>query len=438
MKSRGYLNFTQELSRQSQVVIFLLGFFSIANAFYFSLGVNLRVFDIMFYVALVWGIIYTGGHIKYFTNINVSIVQICIIFSWLTLSGVINFYGYSQMYRSFFVKYWIQKVFWLLIYVTLYLLYGQSIVKIFLYGLTAMCVFHVGLVLVEYYTIQNTGGTIDFQFLNTVHINVEEKKYDVFNQGFIRPTGVTMDPNYATGYAGIAFLFCEYIKSQIGKKWYLSFFQVLVLTIMVLLFSRTGLFSICITFLISIFFSLRKVNRRPCKVIAPEIFVFAIISIVVSLIVIGFSNEELYEILIRRLTMKDGSSQMRNNYIVDYFLNADMKELLWGTGTSGSGFCLSKLLGMNVGYVWSPESTFITLFIEQGIVFLILFIVFITITFLKLMKSTPVFAYIFLYINVMGMAYNFLGDRVYFFLLVIFSMYGFDNRRIENRPALSE
>ena len=419
----------QELASSSRKVLFFLGFLSIANAFYFSLGVNLRLFDIMFIIAPLYGVYkLKNGIIRYNSSINTPKNYIIFIFFYLSLSGLFSFGGYNDLYQDQFIKYWVHKVAWLLVYIMLYFIYGQDIVIYYLYGLTAMCFIHVSLVLLEYITIVRTGSTIDFSFLNTFFIQVEEKKYDVFNQGFIRPTGVTLDPNYATGYAGIGFLFCEYLKTQSGSKWYFTLFQLAALLIMILLFSRTGMFSILITFIISVFFSM-VYKKRKIKTIAPKIFLIIICTAVALLSYIGIINEDFYKTAISRLSLSDGSSLMRSGYIVDYLENSNIIELLFGVGTSDAGQRLTELLYMNTGVVWSPESNFITFLIEQGILFLIFFFFFLTKIFFKLLKKDPIFAYIFLYINVMGVGYNFLGDRVYFFLLVILSMYAYDNNK---------
>ena len=170
-------------------------------------------------------------------------------------------------------------------------------------------------------------------------------------------------------------------------------------------------------------------KKRKIKTIAPKIFLIILCAAVTLLSYIGIINEDFYKTAINRLSLSDGSSLMRSGYIVDYLENANIIELLFGVGTSDAGQRLTELLYMNTGVVWSPESNIITFFIEQGIVFLIFFFFFLAKIFFKLLKKEPIFAYIFLYINVMGVGYNFLGDRVYFFLLVILSMYAYDNSK---------
>ena len=113
-----------------------------------------------------------------------------------------------------------------------------------------------------------------------------------------------------------------------------------------------------------------------------------------------------------------------------YFNQADLMSLVFGTGTSSAGLILSNILGLNVGQVWSPESNYITFAIEQGLFFLIVFFLYLAVVFFRLLRREQIYAYIFLYINLIGLSYNFLGDSIYLFLLVCFTMYAYDNNKL--------
>ena len=422
----------QSLSKSSKRVIFLLGFLSICNAFYISLGLNLRLFDIMFYITPIWGIINIiyNQPPRFSNNINGACVIISLLFLYLTISGFTRSLGYTYEYYNFFLKYFIHKVIWIMIYLFIYLLYGKQVIKYFLLGLTAICVIHVGVVIIEWISLVLTGNIIDYSFLNSFFIQVEEKKYDVFNQGFLRPTGFTMDPNYATGYAGIAFIYCEKLKKDNPgrtKQW--TILQLACLLIMALLFSRTALFSITLTICFSMF-AHAYLSRRKYKVISPAIALLIFVGIIGVITYFSLNDETFYKQIIQRLSMKDGSTSMRSDYLYSYFNQADLMSLVFGTGTSSAGLILSNILGLNVGQVWSPESNYITFAIEQGLFFLIVFFLYLAVVFFRLLRREQIYAYIFLYINLIGLSYNFLGDRIYLFLLVCFTMYAYDNNKL--------
>lgn len=425
----------RDLSKQKKIVLFLLGFLSIWNAFYLSFGgVNLRFYDIMFFVAPMWGVIdlKVNPPLKFSKRINSGCIIVALLFLYFTISGFIHMSNYTPEYSDFFIKYYIHKVIWIVFYLILYLQYGRDVLKYFFLGLFCICVFHVSLVLFEYANIIFSGKIVDFSFFNKIFIQVEAKKYDVYNQGFIRPTGLTMDPNYATGYAGIAFLYTELLKSKQSKyKVWLSVFQYLCLFMTAILFSRTGLFSLMIVIVISALFHI-FISRKKYKTITPAICVLVVVLICVAISYIGLFNEVLYEQIIQRLSMKDGSSNMRQDYIFTYLNESDTLNVLFGNGTSSAGMVLTQLLGMNSGLVWHPESSYISLLIEQGVVFLILFFLFLVRLFFKLLKKNQIYAYILLYINVIGLSYNFLGDRIYMFLLVTLTLYAFDPKSALN------
>lgn len=425
----------RDLSKQKKVILFLLGFLSIWNAFYLSFGgVNLRIYDIMFFVAPLWGVmdLTVNPPLRFSSRINNGCVIIGILFLYFTFSGFIQMSDYTTEYSNFFMKYYIHKVIWIVFYLILYLQYGRDVLKYFFLGLFCICIFHVGVVLFEYANIVFSGKIIDFSFLNNLFIQVETKKYDVYNQGFIRPTGLTMDPNYATGYAGIAFLYAELLKSKYQKyKVLLSIFQYLCLFMTAILFSRTGLFSLMIVIIISALFHI-FISRKKYKTITPAICILVIVLICVAISYISLFDEVLYDQIIQRLSMKDGSSNMRQDYIFTYLNKTDTFHMLFGNGTSSAGMVLTQLLGMNTGFVWHPESSYISLLIEQGVVFIILFFLFLVSLFFKLLKKNQIYAYILLYINIISISYNFLGDRIYMFLLVTLTLYAFDPKSALN------
>lgn len=414
-----------------KIICFLLGFFSITNALYFSFGrFNLRLFDVMFFVSPLIGVVSLFKYRKVFNNkILYGCLCVFLVYFWLVASGFLNYEDYSSEYKDYFLKYFVHKLNWIIIYMLLYFLYGKDILQYFLLGISVVVVVNSILVLFEYVNLFN-GHSLDYSFLKSLFLNVEEKKFDVINQGLLRPTGLTMDPNYAAGYAGIGFIYIDYISVGIKRnKFMLIFFQLLCLLVMVILFSRTGIFSILLCFIISLYLHF-MISKSNYKVLSPYLVLTIVFVIALMISYFSLYDDNFYEYIVQRFTMKDGSSTMRSSYLLSYVDKAGLSTVLFGTGTSSAGLTLSNLLGMNVGKIWSPESNYISFFIEQGALFVFLFLVLIVSTFFRLLKRDISYALIYVYINLIGISYNFLGDRVYFFLFVIFTLYAFSNNSI--------
>jgi len=93
-----------------------------------------------------------------------------------------------------------------------------------------------------------------------------------------------------------------------------------------------------------------------------------VIGVILFGIYIYSFDETTYQLLFDRLMMNDSSAGTRTIYLETYINDASITQLLFGVGTSASGFFLGGegfFYGASV--VWAPESNFITFFIEQGI-----------------------------------------------------------------------
>lgn len=396
----------------------LLGFSSVANGFMFRLGAyNLRICDVIFWILLLHFLLIERKKRSFYdTKIIKGIIIVFSLFLWLTISGFFSYADYNDVYQDYFVKYYINKVLWILLYAILYMAYGG---KRFLFNLIlgmSICVTINSLfVLYEYNSIMH-GYLPDYSYLEKIGIYMDSKKDEVINQNMIRPTGLMLDPNYTGGYAGIGVIFFDYLYRQTKSKAYLLF-QIVAVIPMFIVFSRTGLFSLFLSFLFSLFLCLFCNRNRKYKLLSPLIFFLLIVSTVLLGLYIFSFDEAYYESLVDRLTMSDSSVGTRTLYLEYYLQDISMAHLLFGGGTSSAGFMLGR--GFNgIDYVWSPESNVIAFFIEQGFVFLFFYIVLCIYILKRLTVLNYNYALLFLYINSIGISYNFLGDRAFYLLFV--------------------
>ena len=406
----------------------ILGFSSVANGFMFHIGsFNLRICDLVFWILPIYWLLGEINVRNYYSrNILKGVVIVAILFFWLTVSGFLHFEEYSELYQGFFVKYYINKLLWIPLYVLIFMAYGgERFFYNILLGISVCVALNSLFVLYEYYSILH-GQLPNYSFLEGIGLYIDTKKEDVINQNMIRPTGLMLDPNYTGGYAGIGLIFFDYLYKIKKKKKYVLL-QLLSVLSMLIVFSRTGLFSLFICFVFSLFIHF-LIPSKHYRVLSPSIFVIMVIGVILFGIYIYSFDETTYQLLFDRLMMNDSSAGTRTIYLETYINDASITQLLFGVGTSASGFFLGGegfFYGASV--VWAPESNFITFFIEQGIFFIIFYLGICAIAMLKLLQKNFCYALVFLYINLIGLSYNFLGDRVFYFLNVCLLLWVYAN-----------
>lgn len=403
----------------------LLGFSSVANGFMFHVGTfNLRVSDLFFgFILLYWLIFKIHVRNYYRPRIVKGIAITFILFFWLTYSGLVNFGDYNDVYQDFYVKYYVNKLLWIPLYAFIFMAYGgEKFLFNVLLGISICIAVNSIFVLYEYYSIMH-GYQPDYSYLEVIGIYIDSKKDDVINQNMIRPTGLMLDPNYTGGYAGIGFLFFDYLYKKTAKKKYVLY-QIISVTSMFIVFSRTGLFSLVICYILSFLFSTFGNKKHQYKMLSPFVFIILISCFVLAGIYIYAFDEFLFEFLMDRLTMNDSSAGTRTLYLEYYLDKASIGQLLLGTGTSSVGLILGNDFG-GIDNVWAPESNIITFFIEQGLLFLLFYFIVCYYIFRKLLILNFHYALIFAYINLIGLSYNFLGDRVFYFLFISFLLWVF-------------
>jgi len=397
----------------------LLGLLCTINGFMFTVGgLNLRISDIPFYILIIYWIFFKSRiRLFYSREILRGLGIVFCIFTWIAVSGFLNLSMYSDIYQEYFVKYLINKVLWIPIYAVIYMIYGGKdfFVGVF-WGISICALINSGMVLYEYYTIQN-GYLPEYEFFKSLGVVMDEKKSMVINQNMIRPTGLMLDPNYTGAYCGIGIIFFDSLYRSSKKKRYL-FFSILCVVPMLILFSRTGIFSFIMCYIISVFFYLK--NNKRYNLISQKVILIAICAGICIFTYILSLDYGMFERLTDRFLMKDSSASTRTDYIWYYFSLVNPIQLLFGVGNAGN--FLTDFYGYQ-NIVWAPESSVITLFIEEGLIFNILFYWVVVKTFFKLIKTNYYYAFIFAYINFIGLSYNFLGDRVYLCLSVLFILY---------------
>ena len=405
----------------------LIGFFCTANGFMFHVGsLNLRICDIFFFLLLIYWILVTRHkHYFYNNNIKKGLFIVFFIFFWITFTGIANYNNLSPVYQNFFLKYAINKLLWIPIYAFIFMAYGGSgfLYGVF-YGISLCSLLNTAMVIYEYIYIQ--GGSLPkYEFIKSLGIYIDEKKNRVINQGMIRPTGLMLDPNYTGGYTGIGIIFFDSLYQRYKKIKYLIC-SIICAVPMFLVFSRTGLFSILLCFLLSIY--IRAKYGKRYSIIYPWVIGLSFICAILILSYILALDYQTYEMLVDRLTMNDSSAGVRSLYI-DYYLSlANPIQIIFGVGNAG--YFMSDFWGTSE--VWGPESSVIALFIEQGLLFMTIYLIVLIYIFKKLININYHYAMILVYINLIGLSYNFLGDRVYFFLTCCLTMYCFSSYSSKN------
>lgn len=405
----------------------ILGFSSVANGFMFHIGsFNLRICDLVFWILPIYWLVFKVKVRNYYDkSILIGIAFVAILFLWLTFSGFLRLGEYNELYQDFFIKYYANKLIWIPLYMMIFMAYGgERFFYNVLLGISFCLVVNSMFVLYEYNSVLN-GQIPSYSFLEMIGLYIDTKKEDVFNQNMIRPTGLMLDPNYTGSYAGIGLIFFDFLYKK-TKKIKFIICQFLSIISIFIVFSRTGLFSLFICFIISLLLYIFAPSKYHCRILSPSmLFLLGIGTIFAGVYIYSF-DENTYQFLLDRLIMNDSSAGTRLLYLDVYIEEASISQILFGVGTSGSGLALgSEGFFYGAEKVWSPESNIITFFIEQGVFFVLLYFILCCVLWIKLLRKNYYYALIFFYINFIGVSYNFLGDRVYYSLLVFFVMYSY-------------
>lgn len=405
----------------------IIGFFCLINGLMFHIGsFNLRIGDVFFFITIALVLMfYKNNTINYSRSCSSGINMILILLIWITISGFVNFSSYSDLYQKFFFKRYLNKDLWLLAYAFFYLMLGrEEFLRKVLIGISICSLLNAILVLLEYIKILN-GEILDYSFLERFGIFIDIKKEMIINQDLIRPTGLMLDPNYTAAYTGIGALYFDYLRKNINKLYIIL--SILCVVPSLLLVSRTGLYSIIICFLLSLIFRIKHFRNREVYIVFPQLMFFVVFFFVFVVIYFYSFDEQFVSNQIERLMMNDSSALTRTWYIEYFCNNATLSQIIFGCGSGSSGMVLGNYF-FGSDLVWSPESNYITFLIEYGVLFIAVYFLIVLLIFKKLIDNNFCYAMIFLYLNIIGISYNFLSDRVFYFLTCCFIMYSFDNK----------
>ena len=139
-----------------------------------------------------------------------------------------------------------------------------------LLGISFCLVVNSMFVLYEYNSVLN-GQIPSYSFLEMIGLYIDTKKEDVFNQNMIRPTGLMLDPNYTGGYAGIGLIFFDFLYRK-TKKIKFIICQFLSIISIFIVFSRTGIFSLFVCFIISLLLYIFAPSKYHCRILSPSMF----------------------------------------------------------------------------------------------------------------------------------------------------------------------
>jgi len=399
----------------NNTIFFLAGFFSIVSAFYLSLfGLNIRIYETGFYLLFLLTIItlFTKANIR--KNYGFSLVAIIVIYYFINILQLNNT---NDIYEIFGYKYFINKMFFLIVYAIAFVLFREKLLVLFMLGLVYISFLNSALIWTEYLSLLN-GTFVSYDFLPSI-VSVDIKKEGIINQGLIRPSGLTVDPNYAAAYLGLSVVFLEKYK-VLKNNFFIFLLQIFFLSTILLVFSRTAMLALILSFLFSVtsFVLYRK------KLLLKEIvfIMLILIGVVLSILIVDFPD--LYENVLTRLFLEDSSGSTRLMYLEYYFSISNIFHILFGNGSGASGYILSGEFNSS-DFVWSPESIYITLLIEQGLIFLVLFFLMSLIVLYKLFKKDYIYSLLFVYLLSIGLTYNYLGDRIYLFIYVMLLMFAF-------------
>jgi hypothetical protein len=417
-----YYNKFKEKSIDFKWVLFLVGFFSFCNGIFIKAGAfNIRFSDFFFYLFPI--IIFF-----YFKKVRIKKTEffllflIFILFILLVLRGLFPLVT-NAIYDTYYLKFMFNRILWIPIYALFYLVFRGKLIFYFSLGIFVGLFFNSVFVLYEY-TFVILGKIPDYNTLSSIGIYFDEKKMDIFNQGFIRPTGLMMDPNYTAGYSGIGILFAEKLKLKSKHKYRFIIGQTFLLIVMFLLLSRTAIFSFLIVvfvFFLFVFFSDRNEKLNSFEVIAWRPLVLLICFFIFISMIASRIGIDVWQLLGDRLSSNDSSASARVSYFNDYLSKVPFLLILFGFGTSRAGLGIDNYVNnySNSDEVWAPESSILTMLFEQGVLFILLYFILSVIFFYRLYKIDKYYSAIFLYINLIGISYNFLGDRLFWFMYII-------------------
>jgi hypothetical protein len=321
------------------------------------------------------------------------------------------------------VKYFFNRIPWLFAYILMLSILRGLFVEMFIKGFICGTLFNAGLTILEAITFLTSGRGIEYRFLGSIFIQTQAEKALV-NQDLLRPTGVTIDPNYAASYAFLAILLLDFLQSKCSNKRRTILYGLLKIIIFVpafMLQSRTAIFSFLITFFLSVF--LRMFNNKR-MVVVPKLALVVLITLLAAGAYLKTAMPDYYATAYKRILLADQSSGTRMLYLDEYFSrtlnpNSFPYQGLLGHGTGSSGYFLGNV-GYGVEKRWSPESNYLTILIEQGGIFLCFYTLSLAYLFFRLLKYDHRLALCAFYLCTIGLTYNFLGDRVYWIFLVTF------------------
>ncbi|RYJ50859.1 hypothetical protein DR871_015295 [Flavobacterium petrolei] len=417
-----YYDKFKEKSIDFKWILFLVGFFSFCNGIFIRIDAfNIRFSDFFFYSFPVLIFLY-------FKKVRIKRTEFFLLFLIFALFMLLVLRGIFPLvtnatYDSYFVKFLFNRILWIPIYALFYLVFRGKVLFYFSVGLFAGLFFNSVFVLYEY-TVIILGKIPDYNMLSSIGVYFDEKKMDIFNQGFIRPTGLMMDPNYTAGYSGIGILFAEKLKLKSKHKYRFIIGQTFLLIVMFLLLSRTAIFSFLIVvfvFFLLVLISDRNEVLKSFEVIAWRPLVLLICFFILISIVAAGIGIDVWQLLGDRFSSNDSSTATRVSYIDDYFSKVPFLLILFGFGTSRAGVGIDNYVNNHTlsDEVWTPESSILTMMIEQGVLFILLYFILSVIFFYRLYKIDKYYAAVFMYVNLIGISYNFLGDRLFWFMYII-------------------
>lgn len=352
----------------------------------------------------------------------------------------------NEVFQQGALKSFISRIPWVLVYAFLLSGIGPLYSKPFMSGFIWGNIVNVLIVIIEISLFFTSGSGIDYSPVERLGIVVQTNN-SIENQGLLRPKGVTMDCNYSASFFVLAALLMNassFLSIGVKRRWISVVLRILLIGTAAFVQSRTAVFSYFIVFMISIGVSF---IRRKNLVVFPKTTVLLLLCAIIALVQLSLQNPGFFQNSLIRLQMTDSSSGTRFLYLNDYFQRISNEELspllvFLGNGTGTAGFLLSDV-GYGKNDFWSPESVYLALLIEQGLVFSVLFTCLLLTCCFRLLTKSPKYSMVVLFLILIGMSYNFLGDRVYWILLIVLmsipscSIIGMCNGRYGSRGMIS-
>jgi len=416
-------------------ILFLSGFFSFSNGIFYRLGgISIRLSDLFFYICTAL-LLFTFRTIKIRRSEFLYLYLILFLCIILILKGIFPLVE-SLQYDRYFNRFFLNRILWLPLYVLIFLVFRNGLLRYFSLGLVLGLLFNSFFVLYEYIVIVY-GEIPDYVRLSSLGIYFDEKKFDIFNQGFIRPTGFMMDPNYTAAYSGLGILFAEKLKLNSKYSSIYNIGQTILLVVMFLLLSRTAIFSFFIVVVIFIFIGLKTgfdTGHYTQVTLARLPLLLLSILLIVASFGVAKNGIDVFALLGDRFVSNDSSATTRLLYFEDYFTNVPILLILFGFGTSRAGAGYDKYVNglVQTEEVWSPESSILTFMFEQGLFFVVFYFILSVFFFFRILKFDRYHASVFMYINLIGISYNFLGDRLFWFLYTVLILSIPTNCKYEN------